>query len=204
MRGLERALQRAGYRTWNPTYPSRKKPLSTLVEELTTALTVRHGAGPFLAVTHSLGGVILRHMACRVFFDRTVMLAPPNQGSRVAVRLGRWHLFRSIFGPAGLEVARSDGWPPPPLHFGVIAGTAGVSLANPASLLSGGLKVFPPGVLHDGTVAVDETSCPGMTGLVTVPATHTWIMNHPLARAQILSFLDTGAFSAMPPEAPSP
>jgi hypothetical protein len=76
----------------------------------------------------------------------------------------------------------------------VIAGTRGRSLVNPSSLTVA--RRFPPGIAHDGTVAVDETRFDGMAAFAEVDATHTWIMNDVHTRALTLQFLREGTFAA--------
>jgi hypothetical protein len=53
-------------------------------------------------------------------------------------------------------------------------------------------RLFPAGVMNDGTVAVDETKLAGMTAFASVDATHTWIMNSPRVRHLIVTFLCNG------------
>lgn len=152
--------------------------------------------GPVIAVTHSMGGILVRHMAELLAWDGVVMLAPPNSGSAVARRLHTSGLFKWFYGPAGLELGSADMWPAPPRPFGVIAGTAGATWANPSSLAVSMLNVFDKNVAHDGTVAVDETRHPEMACFATVGASHTWIMNHARTRQLVLHFLNHRGFPA--------
>ena len=147
-----------------------------------------------LAVTHSLGGILVRHMH-ELPWRRVVMLAPPNQGSLVARAFRQLPAFRWFYGPAGQEVARADEWPQPPAPFGVIAGTQVTSISNPTSWLTTGLRVFPGGEEHDGTVSVAETRLPTMADFRTVRTSHTVIMNDPQVRAWVVQFLRHGRFS---------
>jgi hypothetical protein len=181
MRGLQRHLEVAGFETWARTYPSRRVSIAEAARGLVDRLADDAAGRPLFAVTHSLGGILVRHMADpRLDWRRIVMLAPPNRGSHLASRLKESDLFRWFYGPAGLELADPAGWPAPPAPFYVIAGTRRLSIANPTSWTSG--AAFPEGEAHDGTVAVSETRLPGMEGFVEVDATHTWIMNDPEAR----------------------
>jgi hypothetical protein len=137
--------------------------------------------------------VIVRHLHDpRLAWQRIVMLAPPNRGSRLAATMQTNPLFRWFYGPAGAELADASQWPAPPAPFAVIAGTRRLSLTNVTSWTAG--RLFPAGVANDGTVAVDETRLPGMTAFAEVDATHTWIMNAPRVHALVAEYLCTGAF----------
>jgi hypothetical protein len=144
-------------------------------------------------VTHSLGGVVARHLHDpRIAWQRIVMLAPPNQGSRLARDLAINPLFRWFYGPAGRELADASRWPAPPAPFAVIAGTRARALINPTSWTAG--RRFPPGVPNDGTVAVAETRLDGMADFAEVDATHTWIMNDPRVHGLVVRYLRHGSF----------
>lgn len=188
-------LRQHGFETWSTTYPSRRHSIAYLAGELTDELARVARERPLYAVTHSMGGIIVRHLRDpRLHWSRIVMLAPPNQGSRIAAGLVRNPLFRRFYGPAGLELADCTAWPPPPAPFGVIAGTRSRALTNPTSWTVG--RRFPAGVRNDGTVAVEETKLPGMTAFAEVDATHTWIMNAQEARRLILDYLQNGRFGS--------
>lgn len=195
--GLRRHLERAGFATWAPSYPSRRATIAELADELT--LRIRDELdGDLAAVTHSLGGLLVRHMARGLPWRGVVMLAPPNRGSRLALAFRDHPLYRWFYGPAGGEIAEPpepDGWPAPPRPFAVIAGTRGDSPANPARWLRKARAALPPEVPSDGTVAVEETRLDGMADFATVDATHTWIVNHREARKLVVRFLDKGRFN---------
>lgn len=193
MAGMGRFLRDGGRRTWSCTYPSRKHGVVELADRVAGWVEAEFGDVPVDAVTHSLGGVLVRHMAGRLPLRRVVMLAPPNAGSDLARSLESFGPFSWLYGPAGRDVARAQGWPQAlRCEVAVIAGTRAPSLGNPISWLSRGIGVFPPDRPSDGTVAVDETHLPGMTDFATVHASHTWIMNHPEVRAMVLRFLEDG------------
>jgi triacylglycerol lipase len=206
MAGLQRHLERAGYPTWARSYPSRRRTIAGAADEIAGWLARDLPAGqPLVAVTHSLGGVIIRHVAARVPFQQIVMLAPPSHGSRVSQAFHDRALYRWFFGPAGQELAAGDearAWPPLSVPFAVIAGTRARALANPTSWLTGGGGYFADSQANDGTLAVDETALPGMTAFATVDASHTWIMNDQRVRSLVLQFLRTSAFVAG--DAPAP
>jgi triacylglycerol lipase len=191
---LRRAVERAGHPTWARSYPSRRLELAALADWLTQRIREDLGERPLFGVTHSLGGVLVRHLADRLPWRGVVMLAPPNQGSRVAGAFKDNPVFRWYFGPAGQQIDRADGWPAPPSPFGVIAGTASLSVAAPPGWLTRALQVLPPDEPSDGTVAVSETRLEGMADFACVPASHAWIMNHPRVEELVLGFLEKGRF----------
>lgn len=193
MAGLRRSLEQQGWPTWTCTYSSRQHGIADLARDVAERLHAEV-SGPVVAVTHSLGGILVRHMGNRVPFQRVVMLAPPNQGSRVAQAFAGYAIFRWLYGPAGQQVVRAEDWPLPPWPFGVIAGTRAVSPWNPVSWATRGLGLLPPGEPSDGTVTVDETRLAQMADFATVPCTHTWIMDDPQVRRMVVHFLEHGQF----------
>jgi len=193
MSRLRRQVEAAGYATWARTYPSRKMPVTELAGQI-AAWVNEEIEGPVMAVTHSLGGILTRFVGDRVPWERIVMLAPPNRGSRVARALGENPVFKWYFGPAGRDVSNPEQWPLPTAPFGVIAGTKRVSVGNPPSWVTSSFRIIPKGIPSDGTVCVEETQLPSMAAYAEVAASHTWIMNHPRVVEHVLSFLEQGAF----------
>jgi hypothetical protein len=190
---LDRHLRAHGYETASRTYASRRHSLTQLAGELAEWIVERAGDRPVSAVTHSMGGVLVRHIHDpRIRWDRIVMLAPPNRGSQLAAALAGNAVFRWFYGPAGSELADATHWPSPPAPVAIIAGTRGLALTNPTSWTLG--RRFPSGTRHDGTVAVDETQLPEMAAFAEVDATHTWIMNDERTQALVVRYLMTGSF----------
>lgn len=186
-------LRRQGFDTWSHTYPSRKHSIPDLAHNLADRIVEVAGDRPLHAVTHSLGGIIVRHLRDpRLRWTSIVMLAPPNRGSQLAAGLIGNPLFRWFYGPAASELADASAWPEPPAPFAVIAGTRNLALSNVTSWTVG--RRFAAGVRNDGTVAVDETKLPGMSAFVEVDATHTWIMNSLDVRELVVAYLRTGTF----------
>ena len=194
MEALGGHLRAHGFETWSHTYPSRRHSLQYLADSLTEMLVEHAGDREIHAVTHSMGGIVVRHLQDpRLRWGRIVMLAPPNQGSRIAAGLVRNPLFKWFYGPAARELADASAWPRPPAPFAVIAGTRSLALGNPTSWTVG--RRFAAGVANDGTVAVDETKLDGMHAFAAIDATHTWIMNAPAARRLAVEFLRDGSFA---------
>jgi hypothetical protein len=194
MARLKGALERAGFRTWCATYPSRLMGIGQLARETAARVRAEAPAPAYFAVTHSLGGILVRHMSSDLPWSRVVMLAPPNQGSSIARVFSGHPLFRWFFGPAGQEVTAYQMWPAPPQPFAVIAGTKDLSIANPTSWVTKSAALFPAGAQSDGTITVNETKHPLMSAYAEVEATHTFIMNHPRAQSLAIKFLREGVF----------
>ncbi len=193
MSRLGARLRAQGFETAARTYPSRRHSIGYLAGEVAAWIVENAGDRPVCAVTHSMGGVIVRHLHDpRIRWERIVMLAPPNRGSRLAAGLMRNPVFRWYYGPAGAELADGSTWPPPPAPFAVIAGTRSFALSNPTSWTFG--RRFSPETPNDGTVAVEETRLDGMTAFAEVDATHTWIMNDPRVAEMVASYLRQGSF----------
>ncbi len=141
-------------------------------------------------VGHSLGGLVILHML-RDFPDsrikRVVLAGPPYQDAHVPVRLARSRVGRFIMGKSMLDwVAHGSVAPAERLQVGVIAGDTPVGL---------GLLVAPSiPTPHDGTVAVVETTVPGMADRIVLPVTHTQMLFSALVMKQMECFLRNGQF----------
>jgi triacylglycerol lipase len=195
MARLGKFLRAQGFDTLARTYPSRRHSISYLAGEIADWIVEGAGDRPVSAVTHSMGGVIVRHLHdARIHWQRIVMLAPPNRGSQLAAALVKNPVFLWYYGPAGAELADGSQWPAPPAPFAVIAGTRGFAVTNPTSWTFG--RRFAPETQHDGTVAVSETKLDGMSAFAEVDATHTWIMNDVRAQTLVAHYLRTGSFDS--------
>jgi triacylglycerol lipase len=179
---LSWTLKRAGYDVMNWGYSSICCGIaelgSQLQQDLREELEDREARPARVHfVGHSLGNIIIRwvlaHEPMSETTGRVVMLAPPNQGSRVADQLSAslgWLLkplpeLRS-------EPMRTSGalLLPEPLFVGVIAGR------------------------YDGKVSVDETRIAGMDAHVVVAGAHSFLMFRSDVRRLMVDFLREGSF----------
>lgn len=195
---LRRQVERAGYATWARSYPSRRQPLESLARTVTDWILDDVGHAEVLGVTHSMGGILARHMSDMLPWRGLVMIAPPNQGSRVAALMRSRRLYRWFYGEAGQQLSDPAQWPGPPSPFAVIAGTRNLALGNPTSWMTRAMKAFPPDAQSDGTVSVEETRLRGMADFATVDASHTWILHHPETAEMVLRFLGDGRLNTGP------
>ena len=194
---LEWSLRRSGYEVVNLRYPSQRASIRELAEHaLGPVFSEAPEDGKIHVVTHSLGGILvreyLREHGVPERMGRVVMLAPPNAGSEVVDTLAGWRFYGWINGPAGRDLGTDAahaparlGPIPPSVDVGVIAGDFSW---NPlfSSLIPGP---------DDGKVAVARTHVAGERDHLTLPYSHTWLMNRAKTRRQVLTFLREGRFA---------
>jgi hypothetical protein len=191
MAPLAQVPRRRGYATQNAAYPSTPAPVAALVSHVGTAVG-RCGTARVHFVTYAMGGILLRAWPAGqrpAHMGRAVMPGPPNAGSGLADELGNLPGFATIDGPAGLQLGTGPGSVPlslPPVDYpvGVIAGVQSVSRLF-SSLIPGP---------DDGRVGLARTRVEGMADHIALPVTHTFMMWDPQVVAQVLTFLETGAF----------
>jgi len=194
---MERALSAGGYQVLNVDYPSRAGSIEQL-SDATIGKAVREcqraGAPRIHFVTHSLGGVLVHSYLTQhtlTNLGHFMMLGPPNQGSEIVNKLQKSWLFRSIAGPAELELATDADFilaklDSPIYSVGVIAGNRSLNWIN---------SLMIPG-RDDGKVYNERTKLAGMADHLIVPATHPFLPRNKTSIQQTISFLSTGRFES--------
>ncbi|MGZ4956377.1 MAG: esterase/lipase family protein [Methylobacter sp.] len=194
MNKAAKLLAAYGYQIVNVDYPSRSGDIGILAQKyITQALKQCEGVKKIHFLTHSMGGILLRHFLASQTIDklgRVVMLAPPNQCSEVVDKLGNWKLFYFLNGPAGLQLGTANDSVPNqlgPVNFqlGIIAGNKTVNL-----LLS---RLIPSA--NDGKVSVSRTQVEGMKDFIVMPYSHSFIMQREAVIKQALYFIQQGTFA---------
>lgn len=192
MHPLAHDLSRLGFDVLAVDYPSRSADVDTL-----TSLVFRGvfphpaiaGAAWVAAVTHSLGGILLRAQLERAPWPalrRAVMFGPPNDGSEAADLLSGWRIGRRMLGPALMDMRTAPGsrvhlLPAWPAHvpLKIIAGTRSLDPWFSACFRGS----------HDGKVAADRTRLAGAAEYAEIPVAHPFLMTHPRARRMAAEFL---------------
>lgn len=193
---MKMALQGRGYRVVNLDYPSTQHSIEVLAEETLApevAECCADAEGKVHFVTHSMGGIVLRHYLAEhqlPNLGRVVMLSPPNRGSEIADWVAENPMLEALMGPAVEELGTEAGSVPNqlgPVEFelGVIAGNRTL---NPI------FSRMIPGE-DDGKVAVDRTQVRGMSDFLVVPHSHTYIMMSDEVISQVAHFLERGRFA---------
>jgi len=203
MNVMEKHLQGQGYTTVNFGYASSRKPVSDHAAALKSVID---GLGDQVTdiyfVAHSLGNIVIRsylHASANAQtglngdprIRRTVMLGPPNQGSKVARTFKDSHLFRTCAGKCGDQLASGFGQlskqlATPSSEFGIIAGGQ-ENEAYGNFLLEG---------KDDYTVSVEETKLPGATDFMVHPLIHGTMMNQPVVLEATTRFFEHGYFTS--------
>jgi pimeloyl-ACP methyl ester carboxylesterase len=191
---MKSVLRDAGYVVFGFDYPSTQVEIPASAEYLHKVIESLEGITEINFVTHSMGGLVVRaylkeHSDPRI--RRMVMLGVPNQGARMATLLQKNILYRTLYGPAGLQLVDDpEGLiaklPVPQFEFAIVAGARGNEQ---------GFNPLIPGD-DDGTVSLESACLPGAADFMTVRAMHSFLMYNPEVVASSARFLQTGRLRA--------
>lgn len=190
---LQERLENVGYKVVNLGYPSRKYSIDDLAEKaITPALALCTKGSAIHFVTHSLGGILVRHYLEKHSLPqlgRVIMLAPPNRGSEVVDKLKNFPGFKILNGNAGQELGTDSNSIPNqlgPANFdlGIIAGRNSINWI---------LSTLIPGE-DDGKVSVEHTKLEGMKDHIVLPVSHPFIMRNDATISQVIYYLKNGKF----------
>ena len=193
MKKMAKELRSEGYRVINHDYPSTTATIEELTPKIFKALHPQiKDAETVHFVTHSMGGIILRHHLEDheiPNLGRTVMLAPPSRGSEVPDKLGGIFLFKWINGPAGNQLGTGPNSHPlrlkaPGFELGIVAGDRSI---NPI------LSMLIPGP-DDGKVSLARVKPSRYTDYIQLHATHACMARNKKVIAQTKHFLQHGKF----------
>ncbi len=192
MEKLEFSLQKENFHVVNLGYPSRDHSIQELSAIAITPALEQCSNRQFNFVTHSLGGILLRHyLSTRDIPDlhRVVMLGPPNQGSEVVDSMKDVPGFNFINGKAGRQLGTGESSIPNQLgradfDVGIIAGSRSINFI---------LSYLIPGI-DDGKVSVERTKIEGMNDHIVIPTTHTFMMSNKHVIRQVVYYLNHGKF----------
>lgn len=185
------------------THASTRLPISRHAAALRSLIdSLGPEVGTVHLVGHSMGNIVFRHYLGDTTdpqtgaqgdprIQRIVMIAPPNQGSKMARVLQPTGLYPLLTGRSGVELGRD--WEKiagrlavPRCEFGIVAGGDPESGRGYNPLLEGG---------DDMTVSLGETRLAGARDMLVHPWLHPTIMKEPEVCEATLRFLRTGCFS---------
>jgi len=191
---MGKALIARGYDVASISYPSTRSTIEEHADGIARLLGRLEGTETISFVTHSMGGLVIRHLLARdgawkrqLKVNRIVLIAPPNQGSSIAKWLKDFPPYKVLYGHSGQQLTPAKIAKIPAIiqSFGIIAGgTDDGEGFNP--ILKGN---------DDGTVAVDETRLSDADDFIIIPEIHARISNHPKTIEATINFLESGKFN---------
>lgn len=187
MEAPARHLNEAGFETLSIPYPSFRKPLPELVDEVAELIPPSEKVTHF--VTHSMGGIVLRCLAAKrpdLVTGGVVMLAPPNHGSEIIDWLEDSPLGKFSLGPGGMSLSTGNVCECVPVFPGerrvdVIMGRRS-TVPFFRFLLEGE---------NDGIVTVEGGRLPGLRNFDVMDADHTFMMGNRAVLDRVVSLLQS-------------
>ena len=190
MQVLAWRLRRDGFRVESFPYNHASDSLPAIAGQLKHRVGEHSRGGRYHLVGHSLGNVIIREgfrSGYPAGLGRVVMLAPPNQPARLALRLKKNLLYRWVTGDSGQKLSSTEFFaalPVPSVEFAVLAGDRGNGLVSEEP--------------NDGIILVATTRLAGMRDFVVLNKTHTFLMNSAEAGQMTARFLKDGRLRLVP------
>jgi len=191
MKPLVRHLSRHNFSTLNLPYASFLKSFDQITTALISELApIASQFRKIHFVTHSMGGIVLRHLLVEWRPDHLghiVMLAPPNRGSTIIDWASDSPVSRIILGPAGSQLHSTHCQGSTPFFEN--------SVGVPLCIIMGTRPTIPFAQwlldsANDGIVTVEEGRLTWAKEFHTVDADHTFMMAHPEVKKLTLAFFN--------------
>ena len=187
------------YSVFNVTYPTTRGSIGEHAQQLARIIERLEGIEEIYFVAHSLGNLVIRHYlgdhtnletseTPDPRIKRIVMLAPPNNGARLAEVLGDNGLFDVVMGKSAAQIRdfkdHEERFATPASEFGIIAGGRG------------GSQGYNPWLTGDNdlVVSVETTRLAGAADFTVLPVVHTVMMADPTVQQHTLRFFEAGCF----------
>lgn len=185
---LKERLKTTSYETLLYGYSVSGNTLDEITSALIKQIKEENTCPTYHLVGHSLGNIVARNgfadrFAYPAGMGKIVMLAPPNKPAELAKQLRDNKIYHWLTGDSGQKLGDEQFYstlPVPSVPFGIIAGTESYTalFSEPS----------------DGVVLVESTKLNGMADWVTVPRSHTYIMNGEDTFHHVVHFLKNGQF----------
>ncbi|MCF8111407.1 MAG: hypothetical protein K9J85_07945 [Desulfobacteraceae bacterium] len=196
MRSLAGFLKEAGYRTVRVNLPLTFERVEEAAEvfarEVDSVLEDLPEDETIAMVGHSTGGIIIRHFLShspnRYRVDHAVLIATPNNGSRLAEKIGEFsdllvETFATLDSLRPENISRLKLYDSGEIPIGAIAG-------NKGDLALGGLLENE----NDGRVELDSIYYPGLDDFIIVSFNHNEIHHKKETAELVRRFIETGSF----------
>jgi pimeloyl-ACP methyl ester carboxylesterase len=181
-------LRAAGYDVYGFNYKSMSQDLSVAARNLAEFITTLPNA-TIHCVGHSLGGLLILQMLHEFpqpRVQRAVLVGAPYRKAHVPLSLASHSFGRFILGKAMKQWIAQEAFATPLVDIGIIAGNRPYGLG----------RLVAPGIVkpHDGTIAVAETTLPGMKDKIVLSVTHTQMLFSKKVMQQMENFLRNSQF----------
>jgi pimeloyl-ACP methyl ester carboxylesterase len=211
--------QEGGFLTFCVGYPSLFSDVGTFAKSLASVIKHLDGVTEIDLVGHSLGNLVIRRylgdqtdaakgLTPDPRIKRIVMIAPPNNGSELAVQYADHPAFVFGLGAAGQELGKrwnelAPTLATPACEFGIIAGGRGDDGGLLPKFEGNDLLPTLKGD-NDGVLTVASTRLPGATDFIVVRRMHVMMLNSRTVMEYTLRFLEHGYFVAADKRNPIP